>query len=278
MKKTTNIISIIILLITTLSCQDVVDVDLETSQERLVIEAIIKIEHGSTGNEQTVKLTKTSSFYNNESVPVNNATVVVKNISSNEEFNFVLTENGQYKTTSFVAIENASYELEVNFDNEIYKTTSTLLVSPEFIEVTQSIEEGFSDEDPEVNFIFQDFVNQEDFYRIFFIHNRPSTNEEIDDEYFIFNDNFQEDNEFEAFFESEDLITNDEITAVIYKISEQFHDYLIKLELQEDSGIGPFASPPINVKGNILNVTTEENYPYGYFSLNKIDTEVYIFE
>jgi hypothetical protein len=106
-------------------------------------------------------------------------------------------------------------------------------------------------------------------------------NEEEDDivnESFIFDDSFQEDNLINVIYEDEYFQTDDKITMAFFKITEQFFNYLEKLELQADSGIGPFASPPINVKGNILNTTEEENYPYGYFSLNKIDTEVYIFQ
>ncbi len=278
--KTIFKITAIIILITTFSCQDVVDVDLETSKERLVIEALINWEESTLGNEQTIKLSKTSSFFNNEDFPINNATVVVKNTDTNEEFEFILTENGLYKTTNFVAIENANYELTVNYNSEVYKANSALLVSPIIADITQSIEEGFSTEDPEVNIFFQDFINQEDFYRIVFNVDRIDNEEEDDiiNDSFIFNDSFSEDNLIDLFYEDEYFQTNDEITMTLSKITEQFFDYLDKLELQADSGIGPFASPPINVKGNILNTTEEENYPYGYFSLNKIDTEVYVFE
>ena len=271
-------IATLILLTTIISCQDVVDVDLETTKERLVIEALIRWENGTQGNEQIVKLSKTASFYNNQIVPVDNANIVVKNLDTQQEFDFLLIENGIYQTTNFVPVTNTNYELEVSYNGEIYKATSILFAAPTIDDITQSIDGGFSLEDPEVNVIFQDFQNQEDFYRMVFKLDRPSENEEIENFNFIFNDSFQENNSISIFYENEDFLPEDIITSSIYKISEQFFDYLDKLELQADSGIGPFASPPINVKGNIINVSLEENYPYGFFSLNQIDKAVYVFE
>ena len=75
-------ITAVIVLITTVSCQDVVEVDLETSKERLVIEALIQWEKGTVGSEQTIKLTKTASFYKNEIVYAVGANVKVTNASN----------------------------------------------------------------------------------------------------------------------------------------------------------------------------------------------------
>ncbi len=281
MKNTIKKITAIILLIITISCQDVVDVDLETSQERLVVEALIQWENGTSGNEQTIKLTKTSSFYNNETVYANGATVKVKNTNTLQEFTFTESSNGIYQTNNFIPIINDVYELMVSYQNEVFKATSTLFKAPEILEINQSTDGGFTDEDPEINIIFQDFIDQEDYYRIVIKQFRPSNDDEvINHDFFTYDARFEENNIIEGFYEGidDEFQANDEFEITIYKISERFYNFIEVLEAQADADFGPFASPPVNVKGNIVNETTTENYSYGYFSLNEINKSLYIFE
>ena len=61
----------------------------------------------------------------------------------------------------------------------------------------------------------------------------------------------------------------DQFAINVYKISEQFYNFIDVLETQGDSSFGPFSSPPVNVKGNCINITDENHYPYGYFRLNQ---------
>ncbi len=276
-----RIITSLIILFIVSSCQDVVEVDLETGKERLVIEALIYWNNGTTGNEQTIKITKTASFYSNEINYVSGATVEIKNMETNQVFSFLEEQNGIYKTLNFVPQINATYQLTVTYLDEIFQAESTLLEAPEILSIYQSTEDGFTVEDPEVVVTFQDFENQTDYYRIFFNHHRPINETDYENiDYFIFpfEDSFQEGNIISIFYESEDLIPNDKIDITLYKITERFYYFLNKLEEQSHSGMGPFSLPPVNVKGNIINTSNADNYPYGFFSLNEINTGEYIFQ
>ena len=267
-------------LITLSSCQDVVDVDLETAQERLVIEAMIKWEKGTLGNEQVIKLSKTSSFYNNQIVRAIGATVVVTNKTTLQNYNFIEIEDGIYTTNTFEPVLNTVYQLEITYNNEVYKAEETLFESPDIIGITQSTEEGFSTEDPEVVLTFNDFENQHDFYRVQFRQYRSIDNGTItiDTITAAFDSRFVENNTITDFYESEDLKIDDVITINVYKISQQFYNFISVLEEQGDAGFGNFSSPPVNVKGNCINTTKKSHYPYGYFGLNQISAENYTFE
>lgn len=275
--------SVFLLFILLISCQDVVDVPLKNNQERLVIEALLKWESNTSGNEQFIKLSKTTPYYNNSVVPATNASVKVKNLSDLSEYLFVETEDGVYKTSNFIPVLNDTYQLTVVYQNETYTATEKLLPTPEILSIYQSTEEGFSTTDPEVNIIFQDFENQTDYYRVSFSYFKP-TNENLDnyelkDTYkFIFNDQFQENNPISIFYENKDLQTNDQVKIELISISKRFYNFLTKLEDQVDGGFGPFSLPPVNVKGNIVNTTNSSNYPYGYFSLNEVKTATYIYQ
>ena len=84
------------------SCEEVVQLDLPTAAPRIVIEASINWQKGTTGNFQKIKLTTTTGFYNTVIPTVSGATVIVKN-SSNVNFIFTeLTGTGEYVCTNFV--------------------------------------------------------------------------------------------------------------------------------------------------------------------------------
>lgn len=283
MKETLYKIIFFSLLMVLFSCQDVVDVDLKTGKERLVVEALIKWLPNTTGADQQIKLSKTTSFYNTERIPATNASVVIKNTSDLTEFHFTETEDGIYQTHDFIPMLNATYQLEINYQDQIYQATSTLLEAPEIASIYQSTAEGFSTEFPEVNLIFQDFENQSDYYRVSFEYYKPTNttldNYELKDHLnYIFDDSFQENNAISIFYENEDLQPNDKIKISLYSITRRFYNYLEKIEEQANSNPGPFSLPPINVKGNIVNTSNAYNYPYGYFSLNKVQAEEYIFQ
>jgi len=274
MKKYIYIFSLLFIALS--SCEDVVDVDLKTSQERLVIEGMFYWEKGTLGNEQNVKLSRTSSYYNNQILAANDATVFVTNKETLEVFNFVEVENGNYHTANFVPIENNRYELTVVFNGETYTAEETLFISPEIEEIVQSTEEGLNTETPEVTVYFNDFIDQEDYYRVRYDHYRNG--EEIDVIDFTYDSRFQENNLLFDFYESEEFEVGDDITISIVKISKQFYTFINILEQQGNGGIGPFSSPPANVKGNCINTTNEAHYPYGYFGLHQVTTATHIIE
>ena len=76
-------------LITFISCDDKIDVAVPEATPRLVIEASIDWEQGTAGNNQTVKLSTSSPFFdNNSDTSVIGASVKVTNNNTNEEFIF----------------------------------------------------------------------------------------------------------------------------------------------------------------------------------------------
>jgi hypothetical protein len=90
-----------VLLFSFLSCEKVIDVDLDTATPRLVIEASINWFAETSGNEQKIKLSTTTDYFSNQIPPVSGATVFITN-SSNQTFTF--TEDGTagtYKCYNF---------------------------------------------------------------------------------------------------------------------------------------------------------------------------------
>ena len=160
MKK---IVSILILMLT-FSCEDVIDVDLNTAPPRLVIDASINWFKGTVGNEQEVKLTLTAPFFDAEVPPANGANVFVE---KGDGTNFTFIEEGQtgiYKTTDFIPEIDETYQLTVIYEGETYVGEETLksVVDIDFVE--QNDEGGFTGEETELKAFYTDPANIENFY------------------------------------------------------------------------------------------------------------------
>ena len=107
------------------SCEKVIDVDLNTMAPKLVIDASIKWQKGTLGNEQTVKLSTTTSYYSTQIPTVSGATIFITD-AANNVFNFVETAGtGSYNCTDFTPVLNGNYELTVLLNGETYTATET---------------------------------------------------------------------------------------------------------------------------------------------------------
>ncbi len=94
MKKLKHILLLFLAFLFT-SCEEVVEVELGESKPRLVIEASIIWEKGTTGTEQTIRLSETTPFYAEEMNYVETATIIITS-EAGEQFEFIHTENGKY--------------------------------------------------------------------------------------------------------------------------------------------------------------------------------------
>ena len=273
-----RIIYIFFILLSFTSCEEVIDLDLETSKERLVIEAFINWEKGTSGNEQEIRLSKTSSYYNNQNIPATGATITITH-QNGVSITFNEVTDGIYKTTSFQPEINATYILQILYGSEIYTATEKLVPVPEIDEITQSIENGFSNTDPEINVLFTDPSGTENYYRISYKKTRiENGNTQVTEEYSLYEDQFEDGNELSDFFENDDIVVNDEFQVSLIGISNRFYRYSELIQNQVNPDVGPFSTLPVNVKGNCINTTNKDNYPYGYFSLSEVDKETYTYQ
>ena len=147
------------------SCEDVINVDVQTAPSRLVIEASLDWEKGTTGSNQTIKISKSTPYFDTATnTSVTNASVRVVNDDNNAEFIFTHQSNGAYTTTEFIPIINQSYTLEVIHEGETYRANETLRSVVDITEINQSIEDGNEDDELEVNIIFTDPEAEENYY------------------------------------------------------------------------------------------------------------------
>lgn len=145
------------------SCEEVVDVDLNNSEPKLVIDASIKWEKGTPGNEQSIKITTTADYFNNI-VPVVNGAIVKITDSNNTVFNFLEDgASGIYKCTNFNPVLNGVYTLSVIHSGQTYVATDKLYPVPAITSIQQSLN-GITGNDIELKFNFQDNGTESNFY------------------------------------------------------------------------------------------------------------------
>ncbi len=268
MKK---ILLILFAIISFCSCEDVIDVDLNESEPRLVIEASINWFKGTQGNEQAIKLSLSAPFFEEDVPPANGAIVQVFD-SNDNVYNFIEDGNtGIYRNNSFIPIIDDTYTLNILYEDEQYTAIETLksVVPIEFVE--QINDGGFSGEDIELKAFYTDPANIENFYFFEFISD-VSVVPNLE----VYEDRFTDGNQIFGFYTEEDLESGDIVTIRNYGISERFYEFMFVLLQQgsEENG-GPFETQPATVRGNCVNQTNPDNFPFGYFRLSEVDELIY---
>ena len=271
---------ILISILTLTSCTDVIELDVPSEAPRLVIEASINWEKETIGNNQTIKLSRSTPYFDtNGAEPVLGASVKITNDTNGAVFIFTDNSDGTYSTDSFVPLVNNSYTLEVINDGETYVAQENLIAVPSILSVYQSTDYFFQDL-LEVNFEFLDPIDEVNYYFIKFQEEADllPTLSTLKDEFIngslitISNERRENENINQVAYAPGDLVDME-----LYGISKRYYDYMTILINQSESG-GPFDTTPVPLRGNCINVNNPDSYPYGYFRITEVSKATYLFE
>ncbi len=266
------------ILVMATSCTDVVDVEVQSGPERLVVEASIDWEKGTNGRVQTIRLRKSTPFFDEDTIlDVTGASVTVTHDSSGTNFVFTDQNDGSYQTTSFQPVLGQSYSLRIEYNGEVYTAQETMTPVTDITNVFQSREEGFEDDILEVNVVFTDPETEGDNY-LFKFQRQGDLLPDLE----YAEDEFVNGNEIEWWYEIEDeedippFQAGDVVDIEMYGISRSYYDY-IKILVDQIGGVGIFETTPVAVRGNVVNTTNPDNYAFGYFRLTEVDRTTYTF-
>jgi len=250
------------------SCEDVIDLDLNETEPRLVIDAEISITKIDQTANAAVRLTTTAPFFDGQVPIVEDAQVIVTD-DDGAVFEFEYTGKGFYQNTNLTPTLNKEYTLEVIYKNETYTATETLELVPSLNFVEQKNDGGFSGEDIELKAFFNDPIDKQNFY--FFQVDKPN-GAYLD----AFSDEFFNGNEIFGFISDEEIKKSDEITFFLNGVDEKFYNFMfVLLQQSTDQSDGPFQTQPATVRGNIINQTTTSNFPLGYFRVSEVSILTY---
>ncbi len=267
LKQITIVMSILFLV----SCEDAINVDLENAPPKIVIDAAIKWQKGTSGSDQKIRLTTTGPFFGATVPVVNGAIVSVTNNTTNQIFTFTEDNNsGNYICNNFVPIIGNNYTLSVLANNQLYMATDTLLSTPSILNVEQKTVAGFDEDQIQIKYYYQDNGLENNFYLLTVKQNTLPV-PEID----VASDEFFQGNKMFGFYNEEDLKPTDILDLSVQGISESYFNYMNKLISISNSNANPFSTAPATLRGNIKNQTLPQNFPLGYFSLGEVDSRVY---
>ena len=204
------------------SCEDVVTLDLETGETKIVVDAEIIWQKGTTGNEQVVKISKTAPYYNNTTPKVSGAQVRIEN-STGDVFTFNETEPGNYVCTNFVPVLGMDYKLFVTAEGQSFTAVEKLTSVTPIDRVEQAIVPDFGGEDViELTFYYKDPVDQENYYLTDY-----KSDFLLFPEYELTDDELYNGNEISTRFSDEDKIQPGTIVNITNRgISKNFYNYM----------------------------------------------------
>lgn len=264
---------ILILLFITIfwSCEEIIQVDINSSDPQIIIEAKLS----NLIERNGIYITESTDFYNpNEYKKITDAAVTIFDDKGNS---FIIEEisPGVYQHPNLVSIPNNIYTIDIHHKNKKYTASSSapepILLDSLSYELRPrpfqdkkflELHVHFQDDESISNFArFVVYKNGEKINRIFIYDDRLTNGNEID--FFFFN--FDEDEEFQS---------GDSITVELETINEQIHTYFRTLRrVAARSFGGPFGpAAPSNP------ISNWDNNAFGYFSAYSIDSKTIVIE
>lgn len=259
-------ILLIILSLFLFSCEEVIDVELDSVDPNIVAEGVIE-----PGKPVWLKLSYTTDYFGSGVESFEDQALVYLTDGEGNYDTLTYEGEGMYLGKNIMGKENTKYTLSIYEHNNGYQASSTLLPAPDitriwFQESSWAGMGGGSDE-YEVNVEITNDIAQDNFYLFkFYINNVPE-----DDRYFVVNSSYYAD---EALLEYNprriSFVMDDHVEVVVFRIDEDTYNYYSQLNDLLEGGMGG-SSTPYNPKSNFGEDVM------GYFSAwsyNSIQTNV----
>ncbi|MEJ5053955.1 DUF4249 domain-containing protein [Sphingobacterium sp. MYb382] len=231
------------------SCEEVIDVNLNDSEARTVIEGQLS----DLTSVQQIRVSETVSFSTDRnSKPIDKAVVLVRD-DKGGFFTFQYTNNGIYEHRNFKPVAKRTYSLEVRVGEQVFKSTA---VMPPYVTVDSIgiLEQNvFKDTYYFMTFKFHDPKDVSNYYKYdMSINGKPfafasTFNDKFNDGLFVTHQVGDFDN---------DLVQGDSITVRRYCIDKPVYNYWNEYQRTNPSNAAP-GNPTSNISNNAL----------GYFSV-----------
>ncbi|MEM6298524.1 MAG: DUF4249 domain-containing protein [Bacteroidota bacterium] len=259
-------------LFTAFACEQVIDLELDSTDEPLVV---IQAEVIDTAGYSYAQITQSLDFYNPTAAErITNANVqVTDDLGNIFPFSEGAELDGIYlpEDPSFRGEVGRTYTLTVQANGQIFTATSELLPVTQIDSVvTRFVEESiFRDEGYYLYFFAQEPPNEDNFYR-WRVYRNDTLFDEFDD-ILLADDEFVQENienlELPYAFELGDTVALEQ-----YSLNEEVFDYYNELLTLAFNDGGLFSPPPVNPPTNI------QGGGLGIFSASSLVREVIIVE
>lgn len=259
------------------ACEKVIELDLDTQEKELVIDAHIDWEKGTTGQEQTILLSYTQPYYSQEAPEgASGATVLVADNQGNI-FPFVEHIAGTYKNVNFTPALGRRYALMVQYQGKEYVASDILKEVPQLTEdnITQSNDGGFTRDQIMLTLRFDANPNERNNFVL-----RIKASSDGVTRIYGFNDRYFPDGHFTTQIlsrsnkEEEKFKPGDTVEITLFRVSETYMNYIRVLSNNASNNAGLF-SIPNRVRGNIVNRANPQKNPLGAFRVAQYSKVTY---
>lgn len=273
------------------SCEDVIDVELPAGKQRLIVDALIRVDATQEFLGVMAKAIATNNFF--EEIPVTSIESIILITTVTREDGLVLKTGA----SSLIVIGPGSgiYTLYPNFSTEERSGTSAVLQDKDvlftriigqkgrkyaaqaryapvatLIDVEQSTEIFFSEDETEVLLAFEENPEIDHFYIFDSDFGEISVSE----------DTYYDEQEFNfSYFYDKNLDSRQEVTVSILGADSTFYNYMNQLIDQSEAPQGPLQTPTAIVRRNVFDITDLNNqevfdnveqadvFPLGYFAI-----------
>lgn len=159
--KLLNYLFLVFIILSFSSCEEVIDLNLNTANPKYVIEADLN----DINTTQVIRISQTVDF--NEafsSKPIDGATVVVTDVAGTQ-LAFTSIGNGLYSRSNFKPDINGAYSLKVNVGNEEFTSTTTRVPYVNVDSIGLMKEDIFNEEYYTITFKFVDPKDEDNYYK-----------------------------------------------------------------------------------------------------------------
>ena len=255
MKKYISILMAALLI----SCEEVIELDLNSSDPQVVIEANLT----NDISKNFVKITESTDFYNpGNYINISNAEVKIV-VNNTEEYILNEISPGNYFNENLLAVPENEYRIVVDYSGKNYEAVSQVPKPILIDSLSYKLETRPFNKDKkylELHVHFKDNPDRKDFIRFVIYKNSEKL-----DGIFLYDDRLTNGNNIDFFFfnfNDEEFNSGDKILVELNTIDQKSHTYFKTLRnARANSRSGPFGSAaPANPE------TNWNNNAFGYFS------------
>ena len=272
------------------SCEEVIDLNLDTAPKKLVIDAALDWKKGEAKAYPIVDISYTEAYFGETHSPaIDNA--VVKIVSGSQTYSLTLWDGtttitsdnlnklkggSRYVFPAGISPElGKDYELIIELNGQTYTAKDKMLYAPSIRsnKIVQKENGGFLADRKEVRFYF-DGINDGVANAYLLKLSQSNISKTV---YGTLDDNYIANNKF--FFimagvdNDEKLNKGDVVNVILYRIHPQYKEFA-QMIVQISRGQNPFAIPTRPI-GNIVNTTNKRENPLGAFRVAQYTTLQY---
>jgi hypothetical protein len=233
------------------SCEKVIDVDLNTSEPRIVIEGKISTD---TADKATVRLSQSVNFDESNSFPpVTNAIVTITDQTINRTDTLKEVQAGLYQAAQLRGVEGHTYFLTIKAGDKTFTATTNLPAKVNLDDIEIRAQAFFGNTDYQIIPKFKDPVGIGNNYRFVL-----SVNDKMQNDIFVLNDELSDGvvNGRPLFRQrssdsTENIGIGDRITLEMQCIDKAVYDYFSTLSGDGGGGPGGGSATPANPISNI---------------------------